>query len=88
LTALVGFTPTLAVTKRFGGDKPLTLMLLLFAIAFLLADAFISPTPLPEVTLTTAQDGRLAKRTLLLRTDAAWFIASHPATRTCRPAAS
>lgn len=75
VTVIVGFTLVQILADRLRGDKPLTLLLVTFAIAFLLADAFISPTPLPTVTLRTL-DGKLRDGTLLLRTDAAWFISS------------
>lgn len=75
VTLLVGVTLTLVLAKGVGDDRPLTLLLLTFAVAFLLADAFISPTPLPKVTLKT-QSGVLPDRVLLLRTDAGWFIVS------------
>ncbi|WP_155891787.1 hypothetical protein [Conexibacter woesei] len=75
VTLLVAITLTLVLAQGAGGDRPLTLLLLTFTVAFLLADAFVSPTPLPKVTLTD-QNGQHREGVLLLRTDAGWFVVS------------
>jgi hypothetical protein len=57
-------------------DAPVTLVLVTFGIVFLLADAFIAPTPLPDATLKLSGRAAPVSGKLLVRTDAAWFLAA------------